>query len=241
MAVRKELQNTTIEVVGEILPWITPKRRKVLVKCPNCFTVFETRSDSIRAGGVRQITHCYSCTKKNIGWVGDGLTKQYKHLYTKYTSMLSRCYSKDNDRYPHYGGKGVTVCNEWRESFKAFVSWAITKGYTEDKHKTLQLDKDILCSKFNISPAIYSPNTCSFVSICDNNAAKYKKENTSTTYIGVSKHKASGTFIAELSYEGKRLLRKYAKTAYDAAKIREEYIIEHNLPHTRNFNGRGRD
>lgn len=60
--------------------------------------------------------------------------------YTTYQSMLSRCYNKKLTSYKHYGGRGITVCDRWRDSFKNF--------YTDmgkrpaDKHSIDRIDND---------------------------------------------------------------------------------------------------
>lgn len=41
--------------------------------------------------------------------------------YVSYQEMLKRCYDESVIRYPSYGGRGITVCGRWRESFKAFL------------------------------------------------------------------------------------------------------------------------
>lgn len=40
--------------------------------------------------------------------------------YSVWKGMLSRCYNEKNNSYPEYGGCGITVCDEWKESFEAF-------------------------------------------------------------------------------------------------------------------------
>jgi hypothetical protein len=46
--------------------------------------------------------------------------------------MLGRCYNKNNDRYKNYGGRGITVCEEWKNDFMAFHDWAYANGYKEE-------------------------------------------------------------------------------------------------------------
>lgn len=36
-------------------------------------------------------------------------------------SMIQRCTDKDFKTYRHYGGRGVSICNRWLESFEAFM------------------------------------------------------------------------------------------------------------------------
>jgi hypothetical protein len=42
-------------------------------------------------------------------------------LYKRYAAMLRRCYVTTDPSYPRYGGRGITVCQRWREDFWAFV------------------------------------------------------------------------------------------------------------------------
>ena len=61
-------------------------------------------------------------------------TKHGKHnnrLYNIWCGMKQRCYYKNHVRYSRYGGRGITVCDEWVNSFKAFYNWAIENGYKE--------------------------------------------------------------------------------------------------------------
>lgn len=59
-----------------------------------------------------------------------GMTKT--KLYRVWSNMLSRCYIESSSRYYRYGARGITVCDEWRNSFEAFYSWAMANGYTEN-------------------------------------------------------------------------------------------------------------
>lgn len=53
-------------------------------------------------------------------------------LYREYLSMKDRCYREKCKDYPDYGGRGITICEEWRESFEAFRDWALANGYRDD-------------------------------------------------------------------------------------------------------------
>ena len=52
----------------------------------------------------------------------------YKHglrqhpLYGTWKSMKARCYCKSASNYPRYGGRGITVCERWRDDFAAFLA-----------------------------------------------------------------------------------------------------------------------
>jgi hypothetical protein len=53
-------------------------------------------------------------------------------LYKTWGNMKSRCYRKKDISYPNYGGRGIVVCDEWRDSFEAFRDWALSHGYRDD-------------------------------------------------------------------------------------------------------------
>lgn len=52
-------------------------------------------------------------------------------LYQIWNNMKMRCYTKKNRDYHYWGGRGITVCDEWRNSFKAFYDWSIEAGWKD--------------------------------------------------------------------------------------------------------------
>lgn len=98
-----------------------------------------------------------------------------------YYGMLKRCYSKACKNYCLYGGRGITVAEDWRSSFAEFKTWAYANGW----QKGLQIDR-IDCD------GPYCPENCRFVTSADNN--RNRRNNKLTT------EKASE--IRRLSLEG---------------------------------------
>ena len=45
--------------------------------------------------------------------------------------MKRRCYNKHNEHFDRYGGRGITVCQEWKSDFMNFYDWATTHGYKD--------------------------------------------------------------------------------------------------------------
>ena len=88
--------------------------------------------------------------------------------------MKDRCFNPKNIHYSYYGGRGITVCNEWKNSFKEFYTWANTHGYADD------LSIDRINKDGN-----YTPENCRWAN------AKTQSNNTSNnkfiTYKGVTK------------------------------------------------------
>lgn len=62
---------------------------------------------------------------------GDTTNPKYKRLHQIWNAMKNRCLSPLNKNYEHYGGKGITICEEWLDWFK-FKEWALNNGYTDE-------------------------------------------------------------------------------------------------------------
>jgi hypothetical protein len=57
-----------------------------------------------------------------------------ERIYQIWASMKKRCYNPKSQYYYLYGGRGITVCDEWLGEHGAenFVEWALSSGYRED-------------------------------------------------------------------------------------------------------------
>lgn len=53
-------------------------------------------------------------------------------LYRIWRNIKTRCLNTNNPSYKRYGGRGITVCNEWQNNFQAFKEWALSHGYAEN-------------------------------------------------------------------------------------------------------------
>lgn len=49
--------------------------------------------------------------------------------YRVYSHMKGRCCNKNDENYKRYGGRGITICDEWLSSFSAFYEWSMKNGY----------------------------------------------------------------------------------------------------------------
>ena len=46
--------------------------------------------------------------------------------------MKTRCYNPNEPGYHRYGGRGISICDEWLNSFETFQKWALSHGYRND-------------------------------------------------------------------------------------------------------------
>lgn len=53
-------------------------------------------------------------------------------LHHIWRNIKQRCYNPNEWCYKHYGGRGIKVCEEWKNNFMAFHDWAIANGYDEN-------------------------------------------------------------------------------------------------------------
>ena len=53
-------------------------------------------------------------------------------LHRIWLNMKSRCRNKNLKQYKDYGGRGITVCAEWYDSYETFRDWALENGYADD-------------------------------------------------------------------------------------------------------------
>lgn len=122
--------------------------RRVLAKC-ECGSLKEYAVGHLKG---RKIVSCgckirEETTKRNTT---HGL---YSHpLNTVWKGMKDRCYYEGNVGHEYYGGKGIKMCDEWKDSFENFYNWAINNGYK----KGLVIDR-----KFNDKD--YCPENCRFI------------------------------------------------------------------------------
>ena len=72
---------------------------------------------------------CYRSDKQKTLLTRHGMASS--RLYRIWICMRRRCEDKNNNRYSLYGGRGVTICNEWR-TFEGFSRWAQSSGYKEN-------------------------------------------------------------------------------------------------------------
>lgn len=143
-----------VVVVGRAKDYVQPNgrvRKMYNCKC-DCGKEFVVRQDALK-----NIESC-GCQRNK-----DNAIRQTKHslsrtrLYNIYYSMLGRCYNTKTPEFNRYGGRGICVCDEWKNDITTFIEWAKNTGYKENDY---QLSLERIDVNGN-----YEPGNCKWIKI----------------------------------------------------------------------------
>jgi hypothetical protein len=95
-------------------------------------------------------------------------------LYVTWQGMIGRCHNPRSKPYQRYGGRGIVVCQEWRDSYVAFRDWALAHRYN-DALSIDRIDND----------GSYTPDNCQWAN--DITQANNKSNNRMVTAFGETK------------------------------------------------------
>jgi hypothetical protein len=131
--------------------------RKALFMCPICSNQFTT---DISRAKLNRVVSCGCYRKENSKKLhfkhGHSKDKKMSSEYVSWQRMIQRCQNLGYANYHNYGGKGITVCNKWKNSFVSFL-----EDMKEKPFKNAQLDR------IN-TDGNYEPNNCRWVSCKEN-------------------------------------------------------------------------
>ena len=126
----------------------------------------------VSGGALKRTTKSCGCYRR------DYMSKRQKihgkrntRIYNIWTQMKKRCYNKNFTYYKDYGGRGIEVCEEWKNNFQAFDKWAMQNGYRDD----LMIDR--IDNDGN-----YEPSNCRWVDTYEQ--SNNKRSNVNITYMG---------------------------------------------------------
>ena len=191
------------------------KARFGLYKCGFCGTDFKANTNSIKSKNTKSCG-CYSKqltkernTKHNLS---------YTRIYRIWKNIKTRILNPKKERYINYGGRGITICEEWKNDFISFYNWAMENGYS-DELSIDRIDND----------GNYCPENCRWTTRTIQNRNQRKRRDNTSGYKGVSYNKRRGDYIAQIKVNHKKIYLGYFQTAVEGAIAYNNYIIENNL------------
>lgn len=201
--------------LGLSFPTETSKRksRYYSVICPYCKKEFKVIAQYYNSGKLKSCKKCASGIRDlSVYYRKHGLRKD--PLYTTWACVKDRCNNDRHKSYKNYGGRGITMCDEWSNDFKKFYDWSIKNGYEKG------LDIDRIDNDGN-----YEPDNCRYVSrfINMSNTRSIRSDNKSG-FRGVSIRKSNSRARAMITIDGKpRYLGTFdtpeqASEVYEAAR-----------------------
>lgn len=101
-------------------------------KCQcDCGKIVVLQKDNFVFGNTKSCG-CYK--KKNTAIIKTKHGKRKTRLYNIYRGMKARCFNKNDHKYPIYGQRGITICEQWlgEDGFINFYNWAINNGYSDN-------------------------------------------------------------------------------------------------------------
>jgi hypothetical protein len=119
----------------------------------------------IRMDGVEsEHTKSCGCMRRNPYGMH---ANDWELLFGVYNNMMKRCYNENADRFCSYGGRGITVCDEWNGNFKTFANFAVKNGW----NKNLSIERKDVNGN-------YEPSNVTFITM-----AEQARNRTSCVYV----------------------------------------------------------
>lgn len=151
-----------LPLTGQVFGQLTVLRRdkaknrnKTYYICQcSCGKQVSVRQDKLRNG---QAISC-GCKRRKRSDATHGMSGT--RLYHVFIAMRQRCMNQNSQEYGNYGGRGISVCDEWlgNGGFQNFYEWAVENGYDKDA-PTGQCTLD----RIDVNKGYY-PGNCRWVS-----------------------------------------------------------------------------
>ena len=206
-----------IEDLGIRFPTKNSKERKRfgIYKCGFCGTNFKANTNDINRGYIKSCG-CYN--KRRVSETHKTHGKQHTRLYKIWINIKDRVLNPKNKRYSDYGGRGITLCDDWKNDFIPFYNWAMSNEYS-DELSIDRIDND----------GGYSPENCRWTTPTMQQRNQRIKKNNTSGYKGVSCNKDNNKYRVRITINKKSVNLGSYPTTVEGAIAYNNYSIENNL------------
>ena len=135
----------------------------------------------------------------------------YKHgitgmsEYKTWWGMIGRCTNPDDPAFKSYGGRGITVCNSWKQ----FINFFADMGNRPEGLTLERVNND----------GGYSPDNCKWATWSEQNNNRRLRKDNKTGVSGVSWNKRAKKYVAYKKVQGKRIYLGYFVNLGEAAGV----------------------
>lgn len=191
------------------------KKRQGVFVCPLCGKSFTGTISPINMG----LRISCGCLQKYIARKGlstHGMSN--KKIHNRWRGIKTRCYNPNAASYKNYGGRGIKMCDEWRNDFAAFYNYvmslpnAMKDGYSVDRRNN---DGD------------YEPGNVRWETRTIQTTNSRKRGDNKSGYVGV--YMSGNQYVSCLTRKGVELHHERHATKKNAVEARNNYIRENNL------------
>lgn len=127
---QKKLIDLTGMVFGRLTVLsISQRKPDIIWKCKcECGNIVDVKGEYLRNGDTKSCG-CLKTDKLHQRNLKHGLSRKSR-LYNVWKGMRERCNNQNSESYARYGGRGITVCDEWNDYY-AFYKWSMNHGFDE--------------------------------------------------------------------------------------------------------------
>ena len=125
MEVKQGTRFGMLTIIKEVEPYYYNghPQRQFLCQC-DCGKTSVTTLSRLRVG-MAQSCGCKKGGKPKLG------VPTHTRLHHIWTSIKQRCYYTRSISYKNYGGRGIIMCDEWKNNYLSFYNWAMNNGYND--------------------------------------------------------------------------------------------------------------
>ena len=117
-------------IIEEIAPKIISNKPRRMFRCQcGCGNIGEVLLSCLRNG---HSTSCGCAQKEKVSIANTKHGLEKHPLYNTWKHIKRRCNNPNASEYKNYGGRGISVCEEWSNNFRNFYDWAINNSWSKE-------------------------------------------------------------------------------------------------------------